>query len=143
MARMLMEELQQSAPERSLELRIEEGLTATGDQGLIRSVLANLLGNAWKYSSKVPVARIEFFRDVQADGSVAFCVRDNGAGFDMAYAGKLFAAFQRLHSILDFDGSGVGLAIVQRIIHRHGGRVWAKGVVAEGASFFFSLPEPS
>ena len=120
---------------------MEPELTAWGDPGLIHSVLENLLGNAWKYSAKVPAARIELFREVQPDGAEAFCVRDNGAGFDMAYAGKLFSAFQRLHSTHDFEGSGIGLAIVQRIVRRHGGQVRATGAVDRGATFSFTLPE--
>jgi light-regulated signal transduction histidine kinase (bacteriophytochrome) len=107
---------------------------------LLHSVLENLLGNAWKYSAKVPVARIRFGGEPMPDGTVAFCVRDNGAGFDMAYAAKLFGAFQRLHSPTEFEGSGIGLAIVQRILHRHGGRVWAEAEVGQGARFFFQLP---
>jgi PAS domain S-box-containing protein len=142
MAQALLADFSQGEPARSAAFRVEPGLAASGDPGLVRSVLENLLGNAWKYTSRVPEARIEFFRESQPDGSSAFCVRDNGAGFDMAYADKLFTAFQRLHAAQDFEGSGIGLAIVQRIIRRHGGRVWAKGAVAEGASFFFTLPEP-
>ena len=141
MAAALLEEIRQGDPGRRLEIRLEPGLTASGDQGLVRSVLQNLLGNAWKYTARVPEVRIEVFRSVQPDGSVAFCVRDNGAGFDMAYAGKLFAPFQRLHSTHDFEGSGIGLAIVKRIIRRHGGQVWATGAVDRGASFCFTLPE--
>ena len=141
MARLLVEEMRQGEPGRSLEVQLEPGLVANGDQGLVRSALANLLGNAWKYSAKVPLARIELFHEVQPDGSVAFCVRDNGAGFDMAYASKLFSAFQRLHSAEDFEGSGIGLAIVRRIIRRHGGQVWAKALVGQGASFYFTLPD--
>jgi PAS domain S-box-containing protein len=140
MAAALLEEIRQADPGRNLEISLEPGLTASGDQGLVRSVLQNLLGNAWKYTARVPAIRIEVFRAVQ-DGTEAFCIRDNGAGFDMAYAGKLFAPFQRLHSTHDFEGSGIGLAIVQRIIRRHGGQVWATGEVDRGASFFFTLPE--
>jgi len=140
MAGPLLEELRQRDPARSLTFAVEPGLLASGDQGLVRSVLENLLGNAWKYSARVPAAHIELFRETQPDGTEAFCVRDNGAGFDMAYAGKLFTAFQRLHSTHDFEGSGIGLAIVQRIIARHGGRVWARGAVDQGASFYFTLP---
>jgi len=141
MAAALVEEIRQGDPGRDLDVRIEPGLAASGDQGLIRSVLQNLLGNAWKYTAKVAAVRIEVFRAVQPDGTEAFCIRDNGAGFDMAYAGKLFAPFQRLHSTHDFEGSGIGLAIVQRIIRRHGGQVWATGAVDRGASFCFTLPE--
>jgi len=141
MALSVLEELAQAGPPRSLELRVEAGLTAGGDPGLVHSVLVNLLGNAWKYSAKIPAARIELYAAPLPDGSPAFCVRDNGAGFDMAHAGQLFQPFQRLHASNDFAGSGIGLAIVKRIIHRHGGQVWAQGAAGGGASFFFSLPE--
>jgi signal transduction histidine kinase len=142
MARALLERIVQDDASRSPELRVEEGLTASGDLCLIDSVLENLLGNAWKYTAKVPAARIEFFRQAQPDGSSAFCVRDNGAGFDMAHAGKLFAPFQRLHSVQEFEGTGIGLAIVERIVRRHGGRVWAAAEPGRGAMFSFTLPEP-
>ena len=141
MARTLLDELRARDPERRVEIRIEPGLAAGGDPGLIHSVLENLLGNAWKYTARAPAARIELFREAQPDGTQAFCVRDNGAGFDMAYVGKLFTAFQRLHALQDFEGSGIGLAIVQRILHRHGGRAWATGAVDQGACFRFTLPE--
>jgi PAS domain S-box-containing protein len=139
MARGILEELRQGDPSRPLELRIEDGLAGAGDPGLVRVMLANLLGNAWKYTAKVALARIEFLRDAP---SGAYCVRDNGAGFDMAHADKLFGAFQRCHPAEEFEGNGIGLAIVQRIIRRHGGRVWGTGAVGQGASFYFSLPEP-
>jgi PAS domain S-box-containing protein len=140
MARAVLETLRQGDPSRCVELQVEDGLWADGDPGLLHSVLENLLGNAWKYSAKVPVARIRFGGEARPDGTVVFCVRDNGAGFDMAYAAKLFGAFQRLHSPNEFEGSGIGLAIVQRILHRHGGRVWAEAEVGQGARFFFQLP---
>jgi len=140
MARAVLDTLRQGDPSRCTELQVEDGLWADGDPGLLHSVLENLLGNAWKYSAKVPVARIRFGGEPMPDGTVAFCVRDNGAGFDMAYAAKLFGAFQRLHSPTEFEGSGIGLAIVQRILHRHGGRVWAEAEVGQGARFFFQLP---
>jgi light-regulated signal transduction histidine kinase (bacteriophytochrome) len=100
--------------------------------------LQNLLGNAWKFSSKHPSARIEF-GSTHSDGEVVFHVRDDGAGFEMAYADKLPAAFQRLHGMTEFEGIGVGLATVQRIVHRHGGRAWAEGAVEQGATFYFTL----
>jgi light-regulated signal transduction histidine kinase (bacteriophytochrome) len=105
----------------------------------MRAVLQNLLLNAWKFTSRHERARIEVGA-VQENGTTAYFVRDDGAGFDAAYASKLFGAFQRLHSPSEFEGNGIGLATVQRIIHRHGGRVWAEGAVEQGATFHFTLP---
>ena len=113
-------------------------MIANGDARLLRVVLENLLGNAWKFTSKQERAAIEVGA-VPHERSMAFYVRDNGAGFDMAYAGKLFGAFQRIHAATEFEGTGIGLATVQRIIHRHGGRVWAESAVDRGATFFFTL----
>lgn len=141
-------ELQKSEPERKVDWRIEPGLIAEGDAQLLRVALVNLLGNAWKFTGKTANAKIEFgaMRDAAIpntqgapDSAPSFFVRDNGAGFDMTYAGKLFGAFQRLHLTSEFPGTGIGLATVQRIIHRHGGRVWAEGAVGKGATFYFSL----
>lgn len=140
LARSVFAELRSQDPARLVETRVEEGLSATADPGLLRSVIENLLGNAWKFTAKSPTARIEVLREVDSDGATAFCVRDNGAGFDTAQADRLFAAFRRLHGN-EFEGTGIGLAIVQKIVHRHGGRVWATGAVGEGASFRFTLPE--
>ncbi len=112
---------------------------AMGDQVLVRQVLVNLINNAVKFSSRREVSQITISSEVHND-MVFYCIHDNGAGFDMKYADKLFGAFQRLHSIKEFDGTGIGLAIVQRIIHQHGGKVWARGEVDKGASFYFSLP---
>ena len=139
MATGLLEEMRGLDPGRRLEVSVEEGLAATGDPVLIRAVLQNLLGNSVKYTARTPVARIAFYRETQADGTEAFCTRDNGAGFDMAHADKLFAPFQRLHSADEFEGSGVGLSVVQRIIRRHGGRVWAQAAPGLGATFAFTL----
>jgi PAS domain S-box-containing protein len=132
-------ELKSSAPERKAEFVIRRGLCATGDARLLRVVLQNLLGNAWKFTSKRHAAQIEFGATARPDGKTAFFVRDNGAGFDMAYAHKLFGVFQRLHGMAEFEGTGVGLATVQRIIRRHGGEAWAEGKVEEGAAFYFTL----
>jgi signal transduction histidine kinase len=131
-------ELHRSDPARKVEFAIAPGLAAKGDERLLRLVIDNLVRNAWKFTQKRPEARIEFGR---SNGeSTPFFIRDNGVGFDMAYAGKLFGVFQRLHSVTEFAGSGVGLAIVQRVINRHGGRVWADAKVNSGATFYFTLP---
>ena len=139
MAHRLATEFQRSEPARRVAFVIADGLTTCGDPRLLRAALENLLGNAWKFSAKQPQARIEVGRLPQPDGTLAFFVRDNGAGFDMAYADKLFGPFQRLHRLVEFDGTGIGLATVQRIVHRHGGRIWAKGAVGQGATFYFTL----
>jgi PAS domain S-box-containing protein len=125
--------------ERAVEFEIDEGLRAQGDSALLRSVLDNLLGNAWKFTRNRRDARIQFGSTGTEPGKTVYFVRDNGAGFDMAYASKLFGVFQRLHSQREFDGTGVGLATVQRIVQRHGGRIWAEARVGEGASFQFTL----
>jgi PAS domain S-box-containing protein len=137
-ARSVTQELSRQAPTRHVVFVIAPGLQAEADARLMRTVLENLLGNAWKFTSRCPQARIEFGR-TQANGISAFFVRDNGAGFDPAYASRLFEAFQRLHAAAEFPGTGVGLASVQRVIQRHGGRVWAKSAVNQGATFFFTL----
>jgi signal transduction histidine kinase len=133
-------EFQRSEPERKVDWHIESGLVAEGDARLLRVVLVNLLGNAWKYTGKTATAKIEFGAMRNADGTTGFFVRDNGVGFDMAYASKLFGVFQRLHTLAEFPGTGVGLATVQRIIHRHGGQVRGEGVPGQGATFYFTLP---
>jgi len=137
----VVEELRQLAPGRAVEWRIEAGLGVEGDPGLLRSVLDNLLGNAWKYTRDQPLPVIEFGLAGRAGGMAEFYVRDNGAGFDMAYAGKLFSVFQRLHSDDEFEGTGIGLATVQRIIERHGGKVRAEGQPGAGACIHFALPD--
>lgn len=138
MVRSIAEELQKAQAEREVEFVIAEGIIVNGDAHLLRIALENLLGNAWKFTGKSPQARIEFGMTGHED-KPAYFVRDNGAGFDMAYVNKLFGVFQRLHSSTEFPGTGIGLAIVQHIIHRHGGRVWAEGKVGEGATFFFTI----
>jgi light-regulated signal transduction histidine kinase (bacteriophytochrome) len=139
MGETITEELRRRDPGRAAELVIAPLLSAEGDVRLLRIVMVNLLANAWKFTAKQPQARIEFGAQPLQDGSRAFFVRDNGAGFDMTYADKLFGAFQRLHSVSEFPGTGIGLATVQRIIRRHGGRVWAEGEVGRGATFYFTL----
>ena len=126
--------------ERRVAVSIQPGMLVQADHHLMQVVLENLLGNAWKFTLKSEVPRIELGETVSTQGERTFFIRDNGAGFDMANAGKLFNAFQRLHATTDFEGTGIGLAIVHRIIHRHGGRVWAEAKPGEGATFFFTLP---
>jgi light-regulated signal transduction histidine kinase (bacteriophytochrome) len=137
-AREVAGQLASSEPERTTAVEIHDQLFAFVDPRLARVVLDNLLGNAWKFTSKVTSARIEF-GVVDIDDAPAFFVRDNGAGFDMAFANKMFAPFQRLHTAGEFPGTGIGLATVQRILHRHGGRIWADGAVDRGATFYFAL----
>jgi len=139
-AREVVHELRQTDPQRDIAFAISDSLEVQADPALMRVALGNLLENAWKYTGRRPQALVSFGRQ-QRDGQTVFCVRDNGAGFDMAYAAKLFAPFQRLHSAREFSGSGVGLACVARIIHKHGGRIWADGKTGEGAAFFFTLPD--
>ena len=136
-ARQLAEELKAAEPGRKVEVAVEPGLSTEGDRTLLRLVLQNLLGNAFKFSAKTREARIEFGR--RADGDHAFFVRDNGAGFDMRFADRLFGVFQRLHSQSEFAGTGVGLATVQRIVRRHSGRIWAESEPGKGATFFFTM----
>jgi two-component system, sensor histidine kinase and response regulator len=138
LATAVMADLQKAQPQRAVDYRIAEGLSATGDAILLRSVFENLLGNAWKFTSKRSSAVIEVGMNVDGNERVFF-VRDNGVGFDMQFAEKLFGAFQRMHSTNDFPGTGVGLATVQRIIRRHGGGIWAESAVGAGATFRFTL----
>jgi PAS domain S-box-containing protein len=135
--RTVADELSAADPGRCLDLVVEDGLTAEVDPTLARALLENLVGNAWKFTTKTSAPRIEFGRTAK-NGDNAFFVRDNGAGFDVAFASKLFGPFQRLHSAEEFPGTGIGLATVQRIVHRHGGRVWAEGTVGKGATFYFT-----
>ncbi|MDP3911580.1 MAG: ATP-binding protein [Gemmatimonadales bacterium] len=138
MAQDIVAELQRTTPERPVECAIAPGLEARGDSRLLRVALENLLRNSWKYTGKQSHPQVEF-TTVEANGDRVFVVRDNGAGFDMQYADKLFGVFQRLHSAAEFEGTGVGLATVRRIISRHGGRIWAEGAVDRGATFSFTL----
>jgi light-regulated signal transduction histidine kinase (bacteriophytochrome) len=138
MAKNITAELQKAQWERRVDIVIADGMVATGDTGLFKVALENLLGNAWKFTGKCPDAKIEFGVAHQ-NGKHDYFVRDNGAGFDPAYTAKLFGAFQRLHDAREFPGTGIGLATVQRIIHRHGGSIWAEGKPNEGATFYFTL----
>jgi PAS domain S-box-containing protein len=138
-------ELHAREPGRAVRFAIQDGVRVTADRSLIRNVLRNLVENAWKFTAKRQDATIEFGTTITEAGSAGVCcyVRDNGAGFDPAFTGKLFEPFQRLHAVTDFPGTGIGLASVQRIVERHGGRVWAEGAVGHGATFYFTLsPAP-
>jgi PAS domain S-box-containing protein len=138
LAQEIASQLQKSEPKRQARFVIAPGLTVEGDLALLRIVLENLLGNAWKFTSRQAYARVELGSH-RRDTQEVYFVQDNGVGFDMRYSDKLFGAFQRLHDVREFPGTGVGLATVQRIVHRHGGRVWAEGVVGQGATFYFAL----
>jgi light-regulated signal transduction histidine kinase (bacteriophytochrome) len=135
----IIAELRRYEPARVVEVSIAPALQAIGDARLLRLVLENLLRNAWKFSANKLPAFIDFGVQTTPDGTAAFFLRDNGAGFDMQYSDKLFGAFQRLHRTSEFPGTGIGLATVQRILRRHGGRIWAEGAVGEGATFYFVL----
>ncbi|GAB6267378.1 MAG: hypothetical protein STSR0002_01180 [Smithella sp.] len=140
-ARSVMSELQKSQPQRHVEISIADSLEDTADLRLMRIVLDNLLSNAWKFTERQAKAKIEFGLLKSEVGEKVYFIRDNGAGFDMAYSDKLFAPFQRLHADDEFPGTGIGLATVRRIINRHGGKVWAEGEIDKGATFYFSLNE--
>ncbi|WPB74017.1 PAS domain S-box protein [Archangium violaceum] len=142
-SRSISEQLQRWQPERTVRFQLQDGLVDRGDSQLLRLVLENLMGNAWKFSREKPVAEIQFGTLPETGSGRVYFVRDNGAGFDMEYQRKLFGVFQRLHTQQEFEGNGVGLATVQRIIRRHGGRVWGEGQVGQGATFFFTLHEPT
>lgn len=139
LAKAVANDFARNEPERQVEVVIEPGLSATMDLALARTLVTNLIANAWKFTTRVPQPRIEIGATA-GDGSSAFFVRDNGAGFNKDFASKLFAPFQRLHTTREFPGTGIGLATVQRIVHRHGGRVWAEGSVNAGATFYFRIP---
>jgi light-regulated signal transduction histidine kinase (bacteriophytochrome) len=136
--RAIVDELRGKDPARSVEVVIADRLPVRGDPRLLRVALDNLLGNAWKFTGKTAAARIEL-GCARHDGAPAFFVKDNGAGFDMAYVHKLFAPFQRLHAQSEFEGTGVGLATVHRIVTRHGGKMWAEAAPGQGATFWFTL----
>ncbi|HZL81880.1 MAG TPA: ATP-binding protein, partial [Candidatus Deferrimicrobium sp.] len=133
-------ELALGSPQRDVQLTIEPGMTTTGDPQLLHIVLVNLLGNAWKFTSKREHAHVSVGTVQDSEHGPAFFVRDDGAGFDQKYKEKLFVAFQRLHGQDEFPGTGIGLATVQRAVRRHGGDVWAEGEVDRGATFYFTIP---
>jgi light-regulated signal transduction histidine kinase (bacteriophytochrome) len=135
----VFERLREQSPERSVDVEIEPGIACCGDARLLGVVLENLIENAWKFTSRTEKARIRIGRKSAEDGELVIFVADNGAGFDMAYADKLFQTFQRLHAATEFPGTGIGLATVHRIVTRHGGRVWAQARLGEGAIFHFTL----
>jgi signal transduction histidine kinase len=137
-ATMVFTALQESDSNRNVQWTIAPGCIAQGDPGLIQVILTNLLGNAWKFTKKKPSAQIEFGQTLK-EGKTTFFVKDNGAGFDMKYTNKLFGTFQRLHSTTEFEGTGIGLATVQRVVQRHGGQIWAESVIDQGTTFFFTL----
>ncbi len=139
LASQVLDELRRGAPNRAVDAQVQPGLRVQGDPTLLRMVLENLLGNAWKYSGKRDHAEIRFESE-QRQGERVFVVTDNGAGFDMRFADRLFGVFQRLHSASDFQGTGVGLASARRIVRRHGGDIWAESEVGQGARFYFTLP---
>ena len=139
LARELVSELRILEPARAVDVRIQDGIFANADQRLIRVLLTNLLANAWKFTRKTAEARVEVATEMR-DGELAYLVRDNGAGFDQTRVDKLFVPFQRLHSMRDFEGNGIGLATAHRVLQRHGGRIWATGAVGQGAMFTFTFP---
>ena len=139
LARTVIDELRAREPERDVEFESNGALPAKGDERLLRIALTNLIANSWKFTRKRQPAHISFGGETR-DGEATFFVRDDGVGFDMRYAEKLFGAFQRLHTVTEFEGTGIGLAIVQRIVHRHGGRVWAESEVGKGTTLYFTLP---
>ncbi len=139
MVRVLSEKLKQDNPVRTVDVIIREGVFVNGDRTLLRIALENLVNNAWKFTSKEERPQFEFGTTVK-EGKTACFIRDNGVGFDMAYVDKLFGAFQRLHTSLEFPGTGIGLATVRRVINRHGGQVWAEAEVGKGATFYFTIP---
>ena len=140
MVRAISKKLKEDNPDRTVDVVIREDVFARGDPTLLKIALENLVNNAWKFTGKEERPKIEFGTAVK-EGKKACFIRDNGAGFDMAYVNKLFGAFQRLHTSLEFPGTGIGLATVQRVINRHGGQVWAEAEVGKGATFYFTLPE--
>jgi light-regulated signal transduction histidine kinase (bacteriophytochrome) len=139
MAKEVAAQLQTTEIGRQVKFSIEPGLVVNGDRSLLRILVENLLGNAWKFTSRKPRAEIQLGARNSSQSDKVFFVRDNGSGFDMESSSRLFGVFQRLHTDSEFPGTGVGLATVQRIVHRHGGKIWAEAAVGEGATFYFVL----
>jgi light-regulated signal transduction histidine kinase (bacteriophytochrome) len=138
LARLIFDEMRAADPERAIRFTAADDIRANADPRLMRIALENLIGNAWKYTSRTEDPAIEFGSDVR-EGRTVYFIRDNGAGFDMQYVDRLFTAFQRLHGDRDFKGSGIGLATVSRIVRRHHGKIWAEGEIGKGATFYFTL----
>jgi light-regulated signal transduction histidine kinase (bacteriophytochrome) len=143
MAERVLDDLRLREPARTVATHVQPGLATVGDATLLRMALENLLGNSWKFTKNRPDAEIRFTADGQVGDPTTYCIRDNGAGFEMDYAHKLFGTFQRLHTQAEFPGTGVGLANVHRIVLRHGGQIWAEGKSGSGAAFYFTLPTES
>jgi light-regulated signal transduction histidine kinase (bacteriophytochrome) len=139
LARAAIESCRERSPDRCVDIVIAPALPVSGDPRLLTQVVGNLVGNAWKFTGRRDRVRIEVGSLQGEDGGPVYFVRDNGAGFDMAYASKMFEAFQRMHSQADFEGTGIGLAIVHKIVARHGGRIWAESAPERGATFYFTL----
>jgi light-regulated signal transduction histidine kinase (bacteriophytochrome) len=140
LAQAALTDLQAAEPARMAQVDVQAGLVASGDPALLKQLMEHLAGNAWKFSAKKDRALITVGSEAGADGETVYFVRDNGAGFDMAHADKLFGIFQRMHVTSDFPGLGAGLAMAQRIVARHGGRIWAEAAVDQGATIYFTLP---
>jgi light-regulated signal transduction histidine kinase (bacteriophytochrome) len=139
MAEEILTVLHNENPDRDVEWEIEKGLSVKGDRTLVYAMMQNLLDNAWKYTAKTDQAKIKFYRQPVNGKSGVFCIEDNGTGFDMQYKDKIFQPFQRLHTDQEFEGTGIGLATVNRVIHRHAGQIWAVSRVNEGSCFYFRL----
>jgi light-regulated signal transduction histidine kinase (bacteriophytochrome) len=142
MAQQVFEDVRQEDQKRHVDFRINTQESVHGDPAMLRALLENLLRNAWKFTRNQPMATVEFGAEKNAAGEKILYIKDNGAGFDMTHAQNLFKPFQRLHSESEFEGSGIGLATVQKIVSRHGGRIWAEAVENQGAKIFFTLPNP-
>jgi light-regulated signal transduction histidine kinase (bacteriophytochrome) len=140
-ARSVVEELRDAEPDRKVEVRITDGMELEADLQMMRTLVHSLVSNAWKFTRHAPAPRIEVTRE-QREGELVYLVRDNGVGFDMAYARHLFEPFGRLHPEGEYEGLGIGLAVARRIVNRHGGRLWAEAAPAQGATFFFTFGEP-